>query len=338
MYHMRDYLIIGQGLAGTVVTHFLEERGMSLLVIDEPRLSASSRIAPAVWNPVIMKRFTTSWMGEELIAYSIPWYEKLEAKLKIPLLHRKTMVRLFHDETEAGLWKKASMGQLKGLIDEGTNRKLEGPFTPHAGYGTIINTGYLDLGRLLSYTRESLKAKSLIRETQFDVGSLMFEETCVVYKDEKFRQIIFCEGYLGMNNPLFPDLAWKPVKGEILTIYCAALPENVMINSRVHIVPVGNHVFRVGATFNWDDLEEGVTEEGRGKLEEGLKQVITAPYEIISQEAGVRPATAERRPFVLTHPQYKNVHMLNGFGTRGVILAPYFAKKLLDTITAGMAR
>lgn len=331
MYYMRDYLIVGQGLAGTVLAHFLEERGLSFLVVDKPALSASSRIAPGVWNPVIMKRFTTSWMGEELISFSIPWYERLEARLQISLLHKKPMVRLFHDETEAKLWRKAALGPLKGLIDEGTEEKFAGPFRPHAGYGTVLNTGYVDLKQLLVYTRNSLRARSLIREEIFDHVNLALENDYVLYAGEKYRHVIFCEGYLGVNNPWFPELEWKPVKGEILTVQCKSLPQDAMINANVHIVPVGDHVFRVGATFNWNDLNEGITREGRRKLEEGIEKVITAPYEIISQEAGIRPATSYRRPFVLTHPKHKNIQMLNGFGTRGVILAPYFAEQLLDS-------
>ncbi|MCB0443819.1 MAG: FAD-dependent oxidoreductase, partial [Flavobacterium sp.] len=38
------------------------------------------------------------------------------------------------------------------------------------------------------------------------------------------------------------------------------------------------------------------------------------------------------RPMLGTHPNYPNLHVLNGLGTRGVMLAPDMAKMLFEHI------
>jgi glycine/D-amino acid oxidase-like deaminating enzyme len=42
--------------------------------------------------------------------------------------------------------------------------------------------------------------------------------------------------------------------------------------------------------------------------------------------AGVRPTVKDRRPLVGTHAEYSAIHILNGLGTRGVMLGPSMAK------------
>jgi glycine/D-amino acid oxidase-like deaminating enzyme len=54
------------------------------------------------------------------------------------------------------------------------------------------------------------------------------------------------------------------------------------------------------------------------------------PFETVEHLAAVRPANMERRPFVGLHPISSSVGILNGMGTKGCSLAPYFAKQLTD--------
>ena len=63
---------------------------------------------------------------------------------------------------------------------------------------------------------------------------------------------------------------------------------------------------------------------------EKLKKVIDVPYKIIGQAAGIRPAVKDRRPLVGIHKTHKNLAVLNGLGTRGVMIAPTLAKELFQ--------
>ena len=57
------------------------------------------------------------------------------------------------------------------------------------------------------------------------------------------------------------------------------------------------------------------------------------PYKIVDQEAGIRPATLDRRPFLGVHPEFERLLMFNGFGTKGVSLMPYFSVKFCDFLS-----
>ncbi len=64
--------------------------------------------------------------------------------------------------------------------------------------------------------------------------------------------------------------------------------------------------------------------------EEKLAQLINCNYTILDQQAGVRPSSSDRRPIIGLHPEYNNLFIFNGLGTKGVMLAPYFAKKFVN--------
>jgi glycine/D-amino acid oxidase-like deaminating enzyme len=57
----------------------------------------------------------------------------------------------------------------------------------------------------------------------------------------------------------------------------------------------------------------------------------------VDHVASVRPATLERRPFVGLHPAYPAVGILNGMGTKGCSLAPWFARQLAELLGNGQA-
>ncbi len=133
----------------------------------------------------------------------------------------------------------------------------------------------------------------------------------------------------------FNHLPLDGTKGDLLLIKAPKLSFNVIINSSVFILPIGNHYFKVGATYNWQDKTSTPTEEGKQELIEKLKEIINCDFEIIEHLAGVRPTVRDRRPLLGTHSKHKNVHILNGLGTRGVMLAPYLAKALFENIEFG---
>ena len=95
-------------------------------------------------------------------------------------------------------------------------------------------------------------------------------------------------------------------------------------------MPLGNDLFKVGATYNWQDKTDEPTEEGRKELITRIKEILQCDFEIISHFAGVRPTVKDRKPLVGNHEAFKNLYILNGLGTRGVMLGPYCAKMLYE--------
>ena len=141
---------------------------------------------------------------------------------------------------------------------------------------------------------------------------------------------IFCEGYNGKFNPYFSYLPFNPVKGEIVDIEIQNLDLQEIINQGVFVIPLGDNKFRLGATYKWDVLDYVSTEEGKEILNEKYQKLMKPEMRILSQQAGVRPATKDRRPFLGMHPEVENVGIFNGFGSKGVSLAPFFGKQFVD--------
>ena len=100
-------------------------------------------------------------------------------------------------------------------------------------------------------------------------------------------------------------------------------------------LPIGNDLYKVGATYDWKDKTNNPTAEGKKELVDKLKELISCDFEIVEHFAGVRPTVKDRRPLVGTHPIHPQLHVLNGLGTRGVMLGPYLANQLFQHIDNG---
>jgi len=200
------------------------------------------------------------------------------------------------------------------------------------GFGQVMHTGYVDTDVLIEGYHAFLREiDSLLKQT-FDYNSLILHEDYVGYKGLKAKHIIFAEGFGLHANPYFNYLPLDGTKGELLVIKAPDLQLDVAVNAGVFILPIGNDFYKVGATYEWDNKEAVPTEAGKAELVEKLNEVITCDYEIIEHLAGIRPTTKDRKSLIGTHHQHKNIHLLNGLGTRGVMLGPAMAKLLYDSI------
>ena len=159
----------------------------------------------------------------------------------------------------------------------------------------------------------------------------------VAYQGIKARKIVFAEGYGLKQNPFFNNLPLTGTKGEMLMIETEAdIP--YVIKSNVFITPnvAKKGQYYVGATYNWNDKTNIPTPAAREHLENKLKKLLNYPYQVISQKAGIRPTVIDRRPLAGKHQVYKNLGVLNGMGTRGVILAPTMSRQLFNYLEFDM--
>jgi glycine oxidase len=321
-----DFIIVGQGIAGTALAHGLRARGRSFVVIDQPRLSACSKVSGGVYNPVVFKRLTKSWLADALIPVMHEFYQGIESLLAQKLVYPIRLVHTLANADEENLWKKKAANELADFIDPAIHKAGNAPPLAGAHYAYVKEAGYIDLGTLLLKSREYFAASDAFLEEEFSYGELVPGET-VRYRDIEAEKIIFCEGYLYRNNPWFSHLPFKPAKGEILTIRCEELQLEPVFTSDFFILPLREpHHFKVGATYEWEQLDDLPTEAGRQTLVEKFSRSVPFSFEMLKHEAGVRPATADRRPVLGIHPEQPNLAIFNGLGTKGVMLAPYFAK------------
>lgn len=329
---MIDYLIVGSGLAGISFAEQAMQHGKSILVIDNDSTN-SSKIAGGLYNPVILKRFSEVWQAQEQLVVMNDFYTKIEKKLDCKFDFKMPILRKFFSVEEQNNWFAASdkIALSPFLSTQLIHKKYNGIDSPF-NYGEVLQTGYVDTALLLKKYREYLISESLFINESFDFEALQLVENGIQYKDIAAKQLIFAEGFGIHSNPYFKHLPLDGTKGELFIIKAIGLDLDLIVNTSVFILPLGDHFFKVGATYNWKDKTDLPTEEGKTELIARIKEIISCDFEIIAHFAGVRPTVKDRRPLVGTHPLYKSIHILNGLGTRGVLLGPAMAKALYDAI------
>ncbi len=323
-----DYIIVGLGLAGIALAEELKRQEKSYIVYEDSS-QTSSLVAGGMYNPVILKRFTPVWNAKEQLDMAIPFYLSLEKKLKGTFDQPLDIYRTFKSIEEQNNWFIASD---KPALQEFMHPELVKLEAKHVvapfQAGRVKHTGRIRVRELVSAYREYLKNEGRLIEETFRHDRIITWETHIEYKNRTANRIVFCEGNGLKSNPFFNKLPLNGTKGELLTIHAPDLKLDDVIKSAVFILPLGDDLYKVGATFNWSDKTNIPTAEGRKELEDKLKTVITCDYDIVAHEAGVRPTTGDRRPLLGVHKDNHRLALLNGLGTRGVMIAPLMAKKL----------
>ncbi|RAV29678.1 NAD(P)/FAD-dependent oxidoreductase [Sinomicrobium soli] len=322
-----DYIVVGLGLAGLAFCEQLRTHNRSFVVFDGT-LQQSSQVAGGVYNPVVLKRFTAAWRSGEQLQEALPFYRTLEEYLSRKLVYPMPVYRRFTSAEEQNMWfEAADRPELSPFLsDELDYRPISCVDAPY-GFGVVNHTGRIAVGSMIEAYRDTLGSERLRREN-LDYHALSFTDEGVVYKEFRARHIVFAEGYAMTDNPLFNYLPLKGAKGEVLTIKAPDLDLENILKSSVFLIPLGSDHYLVGATYNWTDKTNAVTEEGRKELLEKLDKIIHCDYEITDQQAGIRPTVADRRPLVGRHPLQGNAYILNGLGTRGTLTGPFAARQL----------
>ncbi|REH54532.1 glycine/D-amino acid oxidase-like deaminating enzyme [Tenacibaculum gallaicum] len=325
-----DYIIVGLGLSGIAFTEQLIKNNKSFIVFEN-NSQVSSVVAGGVYNPVILKRFTPVWNGHEQLQKAIPFYKELEEKLQLTLDYKFSTKKVFTSVGDENNWFIAYDKPMLSyyMNPEISKERIKGIIGDY-GFGELKGTGRIDTPLLVKTYKEYIKSlKSLVKEA-FDYSKVKIEKEIVTYEDITAKRIVFSEGFGLKKNPFFNYLPLNGTKGETITIHAPELKIDFLLKGSVFIMPLGNDTYKIGATFNWTDKTSIPTEEGRKELEDKLQKVISVPYTIIEQSAGIRPTVKDRRPLVGKHPKYPKLAVLNGLGTRGVMVAPTVAENLFN--------
>jgi len=327
-----DYIIVGCGLAGIAFSHILEQNNKTYVVIDNVS-QKSSTVAGGLYNPVVLKRFTSVWKSEEQLDIALPFYKAFEKKLNVKLDYKVPVFRLFNSVEEQNNWFQASDNpKLSQYLDAVLIQLKNDALNAKFGFGKVLQTGRLDTLTLVKRYKNYLKNEDQFLEETFQYNALSETESNIIYKGINAKHVVFCEGYGLKQNPFFKELPLNGTKGELITIKAPDLNIDFVLKSSVFLIPLGHSMYRVGATYEWEDKTNNITQKGREELLKKLKTIINCDFKVIDQVAGIRPTVIDRRPLVGQHKRHKNMFVLNGLGTRGVMIAPYAAKQLYDFI------
>mgnify|MGYP002628068468 FL=1 len=278
--------VIGFGLAGACVALQLQRAGHRVRVVDDGG-EGSSRVAAGLVNPVAGKNFEPSWEVKEAWEIALPFYEGLGSGL----FHALPVLRLWRDEKDREKFER-KWEQLTPWI-----QKVDEEGVTWKGGGWLDCPGFLDVAR------EEFLSSGGEWETMPQGG----------------RQI-WCAGASGLIRGDFNNVVHRSAKGEILTVRIPGWGEKQILNRNGWVIPIGNDLYRVGATYEWDRLASGPTEEGRAKVEALLRSFTDRAYEVVDHVAGIRPIIERSKPVVRF--QEGKGWMVNGLGSKGVIYAP----------------
>ncbi len=363
-----DYLIIGQGIAGTNIAFELLNQNKTIFVIDYFKKNSSSRVSAGICNPITGKRLTKSWQADIIFPYLVDFYTRFEDFLKIKFLRKLPVYRTFKSIENQNEWYvRTAQSEWADFCSVEADNAHFGQYidNPLGGWQTL-QSYQVEVNILLENFRNYLKKENLLSEHFFDYEKISFFDNYITYSFPndfpndfpnnflennteitlKAKKIIFCEGIEAQKNPFFQNLDFNFVKGEWIKILPKNIDENNTINAENHflegiisqeglfVLPNIDQTITVGATYEWGNMSEEISENARKELTEKLDNFLKIPYTIIDQQAGIRPASKNREPFLLIHSQYKQLALMNGLGTKGVSLSPYFAKVFYKLISA----
>lgn len=327
-----EYIIVGQGVAGSCMAMKLLQEKKSFVVIDHHFHNASA-IAAGIFNPVVLKRFSLVWNATHQINRLQEVFGEFEQLLNKKYIYNFPVYRIFNDEQEKKTWLKKAMTHpdLIDYLSTDTNQlnhysSINNPI----GSGEVLHTGRVDLTNLLADFKNYLAEHNGLIDETFNFDELKLEDSKAIYKNIEANKIIFAEGYNILNNPFFKNLPVIGVKGEVLKVETDVNLPDAVVKGKEFLMPLGNNQYFVGATYDRDHVNYEKTETAKDDLVNGVQQFLNDEIEVIEQHASIRPTVVDRRPIIGPHPIYEQLICLNGMGTRGTMLAPVMVDELYN--------
>jgi glycine/D-amino acid oxidase-like deaminating enzyme len=331
-----DFLIIGQGLSGSLLAWELMQRGCKVVIVDNSHENAS-QVAAGLINPITGMRFVKSSEVATLLPAAKHCYSNLSVFFQQEFYVEKPLLRIFNDDKDVQNAKKRLNNPeyqcfLGDLQPANSLDNLATPF----GFLEQQQTGFLLTRPLLSRLKTYFITQDSYRVSEFDYRDVRLAPS-LHWQDLKPNQIIFCEGYLAIQNPWFSYLPFQPVKGEILTLrHQTKLPDKIL-NYGNWLIPLNGHQFRIGATFDRENLDTQITQPGKQTLLTALGQISPElpNATLINHQANIRPCTLDKQPFIGKHPQHPQLAIFNGFGAKGSLQIPWHSQRFADTLLNG---
>ena len=330
-----DFLIVGQGLAGTCLASELLDRGKTVVIFDSPKLPSSSMVAGGLFNPITGRKMVLTWKANVLFPFLQQFYRNLEKKLGERFLFNLPLYRPFATNEELNGWHgKSTEDRYSSFIEFISSEPYHPDFIINNLGGIMMGqTGYLDTRRLLENFRMLLREKKIIVEEEFLPNKINFNASSVVYNEYLASKIILCDGPTGFGNQLLENIRFHPLKGEVLHLNIN-YNSNFILNRNAFVLPRDGS-FVAGSNYDLSGTDWQPTSAAKDEICGKIDKILNIDYEITGQRAGLRPTTHDRRPVLGLLPKYPQIGVFNGLGTKGVSLAPYFAHQFANFLING---
>jgi glycine oxidase len=330
---MIDYLIVGQGLAGSLLAWNLLKHQKRILIIDEDSGNSSSLVASGILNPITGKRFSKSWRVDEFMAEAIESYREMEQQFGISCLKHQPIFHVLNSVEEVNEWsiKSDTPGYEQYLssteIVHYDGQKLHNPFGGfHVSKSYRVDSTVL-LGTLKKFFEEQgVLVKGILKEQE-----LVIKDSHISYNGLEAAEVVFCNGVNAQKMGLFSHVPFQPAKGECLLAEIKDFYTDEVIHGTAVISPTADRdIYYVGSSYQWKYEDDKPSPAIEAELKEKLEKTIRCGYRLVGRKAAIRPAVKDRRPFIGRHYRYARVLLFNGLGTKGFSMAPYFAKHFCE--------
>lgn len=322
------FLIVGQGIAGSLLAWELMQAGEQVIVVDRANWQSASMISAGILNPLTGQRLVIMPWYDAYYKEAMDLYASLGRALNQSFVENAPMLRIFRNaQDQERCQSLAAAAQtadyFKVFYPPGSHGEvIKDPF----GSVRIANAGYCYASRLLAALRGHFKRQGALLDEDFDVNAVVLKEDNVIYKDNPFKGIIFAQGYQAATNPWFKHLPYNHVKGEILDIEIDAdLPQHLICQAQ-WLLPLGGKKWRAGSNYNRDVLDCTPTAAGAEEIIQGVRAFIDADITVLNHQAAVRPVLIDQMPVLGFHPQFPGLGIFNGFGSKGFLMVPACAK------------
>ena len=327
-----DYLIVGQGLGGTLLSWFLKKRGKSFYFIDNNHHHAASNIAAGIINPITGRKYVKSWRIEQFLPFAEVTYDELSEFLSARINHKKKIYRGLYSIQDENTWEARKSDEIAGqfIEDNPSTEEYEGKINGIFSYGVLKGGMQVQLPVIIKGYRKQLIVDKLLMSEKFEHDALSIQADYVAYKSIKAKTVIFAEGYQSQFNPYFNYLPFEAAKGDVLIIKIDGRPFENILRHKVFIAPIDDEHYWVGSDYRWKFEDDSPDPAKKQELIAVLDKILNVPYEIVSHIAGIRPCVKSRRPFLGRHPNFSRLAIFNGLGTKGASLGPFWANHLIE--------
>ena len=322
-------IVVGAGLAGTTLAWQLRRRGLSFALVDKAESVTSSRVAAGLMTPITGKRLTKTWRHDDLFPTAVAFYRAVETETGASFFHPRPIVRILMNERECANYfkRRAEFGALVREPDP----PLNPTWFPTTDGFEMPTAAQLDVPKYLDASRTFFGEQFVEADVSPEDVAVSAEGVTLPRLNLRANYLIFCQGFAASWNPLTSDLPFRAAKGEILTVRIDDFDERRTVNNGHWLTPAGPDLWRFGATYSWSDFSNTPTAEARIELQAVLKELVNRPYEIVEQRAAVRPILAGQKPWIGLL-EGSRVGVFNGLGSKGSLMAPYFAGELAQML------
>jgi len=343
-----DTIVIGSGIAGCSIGHFLQKYGQDILILDRSATAGSggSGSAGAFISPKIGKGSTLQALTNEAYIFAKDFYLKNYPKH----FHQTGIIRIPKDKIDAikfqeyeefnrSKYKNIGYNELKDL-------GIKSRFDSFLFEGAGVCDAPLMCQEIISYIPHK---QHLVKEINYNNGYWNI--------DDKFKakNIVLATGH---ENHLF-DMRYMGVRGTWGSRgdYYSNLNLSVSMHQNISISANINGIIKIGAT-HVKSKEPCIICDGKplSSLEEkACLMVDSSDFKLKQTYCGMRAGSKDYFPLVggvidvekmfekypkitrgerVKEPMSKinNLYILNGLGGRGFVLAPLMGKILAEHI------